>query len=435
MRSLVRAVAVAMLWAVAALATVAGAQERRALVIGNDSYDSLPVLQKARNDALAVAGTLERLGFATTLLEDADRRAMSRAIATLAAAIRPGDEVLFYFAGHGVEVAGRNLLLPVDAPSVRPGDEAFLVSESLALDQIMDTLAPRKPRVTLVILDACRDNPFPREGMRSAGGTRGLAPVAPPEGSFIMFSAGTGQAALDALGPGDPHPNSVFTRALLPLLEAPGLPVQEMARLLRGQVEETARSVNHRQRPAYYDELTADFIVNAGTARGAAPLILRPTDPPAPDPCVAAAREWPAVAALADPALMRAFAETHAACAVFARAAAARADELDPPGLPFLPPLDMSPPSKGAPPGFEKGAPSPPAPTWRIRTGVSEGFMNARNGPGTMHSILFRIPEGTGGLRVVYCGPPDPGGGRFDWCLVGWDGREGWVSINGLEQE
>lgn len=397
----------------------AQAKDRRALVIGNDSYESLPALMKARNDAVAVADSLTSIGFDVTALTDADRRTMSRGVSDLASGIQPGDEVVFYFAGHGVEVQGRNYLLPADAPAVRPGDEAFLTAESLAVDDILFTLQSRGARVTVLILDACRDNPFPREGTRSAGGARGLAPIAAPEGAFILFSAGTGQTALDALGTGDANPNSVFTRALLPLLTAPGLPLQDIARALKSEVETTAAQVNHKQRPAYYDELTGDFVLNAGVTRGAAPLDgAVPLSKPSiarqapPDPCDAAARDWQAVSGLADPVVMRSFAATHSDCDVFARAATERAAELD-----------------------QAEAPAVILPTWRVKAGISEGYMNARSGPGTMHTILFRIPERTGGLTLGECRPADTGGGKGDWCLVTHDGRQGWVSKQGLQPE
>ncbi|MDR7125338.1 caspase family protein [Pseudotabrizicola sp. 4114] len=426
-----RVVVIAVLMTVLALAAHA-APERRALVIGNDSYESLPALKKARNDAQAIAGTLQSLGFGVTALTDADRRAMTRGVSDLASAIQPGDEVLFYFAGHGVEVQGRNYLLPADAPAARPGDEAFLTAESLAVDDILFTLQSRGARVTVLILDACRDNPFPRDGTRSAGGARGLAPVTAPEGAFILFSAGTGQSALDALSSADTDPNSVFTRALLPLLTAPGLSVQDMARTLKAQVEATAGTINYKQRPAYYDELTGDFVLNAAVAHADAPLApVQTAAPPAPtpDPCAAAARDWQAVAALSDPGLLRSFAITHAGCSVFARTAAERAAELTQP-----PPPVTLPAAVAAPVVFPLPAPVV-APTWRVKAGVSEGFMNARSGPGTMHTILFRIPERSGGLAVGECRKSDPGGGRGDWCLVSYNGQQAWVSRNGLERE
>jgi NlpC/P60 family putative phage cell wall peptidase len=399
--------------------------ERLALIIGNDTYDSLPILRKARNDAVAVSQALDDLGFSVTLVTDANRRSMTRELSDLAAAITPGDEVVFYFAGHGVEIAGRNHLLPADAPAARPGDEAFLQAESVAVDDILYTLQGRGARVTVLILDACRDNPFPRDGTRSAGGARGLAPVSAPEGAFILFSAGTGQSALDALGPSDQNPNSVFTRALLPLLSAPGLPMQDIARALKGEVETAAAGVNHKQRPAYYDELTGDFVLNSGdtaTTRGAEPLhvaapsIVR-TAPP--NPCDSAARDWQAIAALSDKMLLRSFASTHADCEVFSRAATDRADQLE---------ATVAPQTKTT-------APAAILATLRVKMGVSEGYMNARSGPGTMHAILFRIAQGKGGLKLSECRKADAGGGKGDWCLVMVDGNQGWVSKTGLEPE
>ncbi len=447
----------------------ARAEARLALIIGNDNYQALPVLAKARNDARAVAGTLQGIGLSVTLIEDADRRRMTRALSDLAAAITPGDEVLFYYAGHGVEVSGRNYLLPVDAPPARPGDEAFLTAESVAVDDILFTLQSRGARVMVLILDACRDNPFPRQGTRSAGGVRGLAAVTAPEGAFILFSACTGQAALDSLGPGDGNPNSVFTRALLPLLSAPGLPMQRIARSLKAEVEGLAQTVNHKQRPAYYDELTGDFVLNAAGTRGAAPLEgAAPAAAPAPsfDPCDAAARDWQRVGALEDKDLLHAFAEAHRDCPVFAGAATQRAQAIDiargagslgnggnsggiaaSPGgagigvAPGGTGIGASPGGAGigvAPGGSTPApprAPAPPVQTWRVKMGVSDGYMNARSGPGTTYPILFQIPEGTGGLLVEGCRKPDKGGGSRDVCLTTWGTRQGWVSIGGLEKE
>lgn len=339
---------------------------RLALVIGNDGYENLPVLHKAQNDATAIADRLGAYGYSVTLLRDADRRTITRALSDLAAAIDPGSEVVFYFAGHGVEIQGRNYLIPVDAPAAKPEEAAFLTAESIAVDQVLDTIRDSGARVTVLILDACRDNPFPQEGTRSLGGSRGLAPVAAPEGTFILFSAGAGQTALDGMGGKDHAPNSVFTRSLLKRLDEPGQPIQDIARLVRRDVEELAASVNHKQRPAYYDELTDDFILAADApTRGAAPL-----DDPTP---IAEAAETP---------------------------------------------LDMA----------------PPAPTWRVKLGVSEGHMNVREGRGTSFPILFEIPEGKGGLVIGQCLPPERGTGK-DWCFVQYQGRSGWISSGGIEPE
>lgn len=341
---------------------------RLALVIGNDGYENLPVLQKARNDAAAIADRLSGYGYTVSLLRDADRRTMTKALSDLAADIDPGGEVVFYFAGHGVEISGRNYLIPVDAPAAKPEEAAFLTAESIAVDQVLDTIRERGARVTVLILDACRDNPFPQEGTRSLGGSRGLAPVAAPEGTFILFSAGAGQTALDGMGGTDSGLNSVFTRSLLQRLDDPGQPIQDIARLVRRDVEALAASVNHKQRPAYYDELTDDFILAGATSRGAAPI-----DAPAPNVT-----------------------------------------------QPSDSPLDN---------------PPPPARTWRVKLGVSEGHMNVRDGRGTSFPILFEIPEGRGGLVIGQCLPPESGSGTKDWCFVEYQGRQGWISSGGIEPE
>ncbi len=279
--------------------------ERLALVVGNDGYENLPLLEKARNDARAVADVLRELGYDAVLLEDADRKTMSKAISDIASRIEPGAEVVFYFAGHGVEIAGRNYLVPTDAPAAGPDDEAFLTGESIAVNQILETIQMRGARVALLILDACRDNPFPKANTRSVGGARGLAPITAPEGAFILYSAGTGQAALDGMGARDDNPNSVFTRVLLPMLKEQDQPVQDMARALRREVEALASSVNHKQRPAYYDELTDDFfLASAAAGRGAKPIDAPPDSsdiavldklgsPPPEDPTDSVADEPP----------------------------------------------------------------------------------------------------------------------------------------------
>ena len=188
--------------------------------------------------------------------------------------IEPGDEVAFFFAGHGIEIAGQNYLLPRDVPKPESGEAALVKNESLSVTQLLADLEAEEPRVSLVILDACRDNPFAAEGTRSVGGTRGLARVEAPEGSFVMYSAGTGQAALDRLSDNDENPNSVFTSSLVPLIKTPGLPLQEVALKVREQVVALANSVGHKQTPAYYDQVIGRFCpagCEAGSQQAVAP--------------------------------------------------------------------------------------------------------------------------------------------------------------------
>ncbi len=240
--------------------------KRMALVIGNDDYQEISKLTKAVNDSKALAITLKDLGFDVTHVKNLDRRNMNRTIQTFAAKIEVGDEALFYYAGHGIEIRGRNYLLPTDIPKASPGNEGFVTNEGFEVNGIIETLRERGSRVNIVILDACRDNPFPRKGTRSLGSAKGLRRTEPPKGTFVMYSAGLDQAALDSLGENDPHPNSVYTRKLLPLLKEPGLSINAMAKKLRGEVEDLAKSIQHDQYPAYYDQVKGDYYFVPGQA-------------------------------------------------------------------------------------------------------------------------------------------------------------------------
>ncbi len=141
-----------------------------------------------------------------------------------------------------------------DIPQVAPGGELLLTSQSHPVDVVLEEIRDSGTRFVMLILDACRDNPFPRDDTRGVGGERGLAAATPPEGTFIMYSAGDGQTALDRLSDEDPDPNSIFTRSLLRYIDEPGLPVHEMARLVRSDVRELAATVGHPQFPAIYDQ-------------------------------------------------------------------------------------------------------------------------------------------------------------------------------------
>jgi uncharacterized caspase-like protein len=349
--------------------------QRFALVIGIDAYTALPDLRKATNDARSVAASLEGLGLDVTLLVDADRRQISRAMSDMVSRTGPGDEVLFYFAGHGIQIDGRNFLIPADAPAAGPGDEAFLMAESIAVDQVMETLKSRGAETAVLILDACRDNPFPRNGTRSVGSGRGLAPVAAVQGSFILYSAGTGQTALDRLSDADADPNSVFTRNLLPYLRDPDRPLQEIARDLRARVEAQAASIGHSQRPAYYDELTGDYLLAA--AKPPEPEVT----PAAADPCAAAARDWEGVASLKDAGLLRAFAVAHFPCAELRNAALEQVALLEKGKV-------QPPPATREPPAPLATAPAPTAPALPATTPEPAPPLT------TPPALLPPIPEG-----------------------------------------
>src|SRR5262245_40907742 len=235
------------------LATVPG--RRVALVIGNDRYENLPSLQKAVNDARAVRERLAKIGFEVIHAENANRRTMNQKLAELSGKIGRGDTAFFFFAGHGIAIRDTNYLLPVDTPPAREGQKGLVAREAIGADVILDALQDRGAKVSLMVLDACRDNPFKTANSRGVGGTRGLSQMPAPEGVFVLYSAGFGQTALDRLSDNDKNPNSVFTRTFVKLLEQPGLSLQELAKITQGEVRKLAASINHVQMPAYYDQV------------------------------------------------------------------------------------------------------------------------------------------------------------------------------------
>ena len=256
----------------------AGAQGRRALVIGNDAYANVIALQKAANDARTMAATLRGLGFKVDEALNASRRDMNLAIENFVSKVEPGDVAMFFYAGHGVEISGENFLLPTDIPNARPGQEGFVKAESIGLNTILTRLKQRRARINIVILDACRNNPFARGGGRGVGTTRGLARVNSPQGTFIMYSADAGQEALDRLSAGDANPNSVFTRTLITVMKQPGIDLVQTAREVRRRVRKLALSVSHSQTPAYYDAVLGDFYLG-GAKPASVPQVVTQTPP------------------------------------------------------------------------------------------------------------------------------------------------------------
>lgn len=237
------------------------AANKIALVIGNDEYLNLPSLERAGNDARAMADSLRDMDYEVIFATDVTRSELIARIQELDLKMRTGDIVVLFYAGHGVEIDGRNYLIPVDMPSVRAGQSLTVVEEGFPADRMLEVARLHGAQVTVMILDACRNNPFNADGRhRAIGRSRGLAAVAGAEGTFVMYSAGDGQTALDRLTDDDPDPNSVYTRHLLRLMERPGLPITRLARTLRREVVEDARTVAHEQRPAYYDEILGDFV-------------------------------------------------------------------------------------------------------------------------------------------------------------------------------
>lgn len=235
------------------------AENRFGLIIGNDTYADVPRLNKARADAVSVSGTLRAQGFDVITVLDAPRREMNRRISEFTNKLQPGDTAFVFYAGHGGEIDGDNYLLPTDIIAPASGERDFIKSESISLSRLLDRVRATGARTTIAVIDACRNNPFAATKGRSIGSTRGLGRITAPEGTFVIFSAGAGQLALDELGQNDPARNSVFTRLLLPRLANPDLELRELMSDLRIEVRNLALTVNHEQFPAYYDELLGEF--------------------------------------------------------------------------------------------------------------------------------------------------------------------------------
>ena len=256
---------------IALLAGLSGpalAEKRVALVIGNDAYQNVPALKKAVNDSRTVGDSLKQLGFTVVSAQNLTRTAMSEKLLDFDRMVEPGDIAFFFFAGHGFEVRGENYLLPTDVPAATEGQEELVRDASFAAQRVVDRLQARGVRTAILVLDACRNNPFERSGTRAVGGSGGLAPMTPSEGVFVVFSAGAKQTALDRLADDDASPNSVFTRYFAKELSTPGLTLVQIAKRTQSDVRQIAASVRHDQTPAYYDQIVGDVVLNGLASDG-----------------------------------------------------------------------------------------------------------------------------------------------------------------------
>jgi Caspase domain/Bacterial SH3 domain len=266
------------------LALQALAEKRIALVIGINDYKEVPKLEKAVGDAKAVGEKLKTLGFQVTEVLDVDRRQFNLALSKFYGLIEPGDTVLVHYSGHGVELQGQNYLLPTDVPAPTDGSADLLKAETIGLQGLVETLVDKGAGARILIIDACRNNPFAGGGKRAIGGSRGLAKVDVTRGTFIMYSAGIGQTALDRLGDQDPSPTSVYTRVLLKRFDQPGVTLRDLASSVREDVFNMAKSVGQEQYPAYYDEMPSNFVLNGTLATPVQPVptvVVEPVTPPA----------------------------------------------------------------------------------------------------------------------------------------------------------
>jgi hypothetical protein len=230
------------------------ADQRVALVIGNSNYQTAPKLANPGNDAQSMAQLLNSAGFEVTQATDLTRRDMVKVVQDFSARVAergPGTVAMIYYAGHGVQVAGENYLLPVDAKITAPSD---LDGNSVRLVDVMGTLESIPSRMRIVVLDACRNNPFPE--VNDTG--RGLAIVDAPKGSIVGYSTAPGMEAQD--GDGNHSP---YTSAFLNVAREPNLPIEQLFKRVRLQVNSTT---DGRQTPWESSSLTSDFYFFGDTA-------------------------------------------------------------------------------------------------------------------------------------------------------------------------
>ncbi len=234
---------------------------RVALVIGNANYASVGLLTNPRNDARAIAAALRRLGFSKVMeLYDLDQAAMARALKDFGDHAAGAEWGVVYFAGHGIEVNGTNYLLPIDAELKR---DSHVADEAISLDRIQAKV-DGAGKLGLVILDACRNNPFLARMVRTGGKRsvgRGLAGTEPEGNVLVAYSARHGTFAEDGAGEHSP-----FTEALLAHLEEPGL---EMNFLFRKVRDDVRKKTDRRQEPFVYGSLSSEplFFKSAAAAR------------------------------------------------------------------------------------------------------------------------------------------------------------------------
>lgn len=260
-------------------ATLAAAEteQRVALVVGNANYLTVGKLKNPSNDAEAMAEMLRRAGFEVIEREDVTRRTMIQAARTFAERLSPGGVGMFFYAGHGIQAQGVNYLVPVDAVLAVEDDLKY---EAFDLQDILNKLDDARVRLSLVVLDACRDNPFAKS-FRST--THGLAQIDPPRGTVIAYSTAPGKVAAD----GDGN-NSIYTAELLKAMSEPGRKLQDVFDRVTDAVEQRT---NNAQTPWTNSSFRGDFYF-----LGPATVTVTPQPDPATIPLAAEIVFWQSIA-------------------------------------------------------------------------------------------------------------------------------------------
>ena len=316
------------------------AETRVALVIGNSAYSHLSPLTNPRSDAEIMTATLEKVGFAVAKVIDADQRTMKQAMLEFGRSLRASDAIgLFYYAGHGVQVNGENYLIPVNA-NIR--DAAEVSFEGVNVNEFLSTMERAAARINIVVLDACRDNPFPGS---SRSGTRGLARVEAPRGTYIAYATSPGAVADD----GDRN-HSPYTAALARAIGTPGLTIEQVFKQTRTDV---LRTTGEKQIPWETSSITGEFYFVPGARGGPRPAV--PIPAPAPAPAAGAQVEivfWNSIKDSDSPAAFRSYLQQYPAGA-FAPLARLKIEQLERqasvPAVPVTPAPPPPPPASQQP--------------------------------------------------------------------------------------
>jgi formylglycine-generating enzyme required for sulfatase activity len=248
------------------------AEKRTALVIGNGSYENSP-LRNPVNDAKDMAAALQAVGFEVVLHTDINQNDMKRAINDYGKVLRTaGGTGLFYFAGHGIQVKGKNYLIPVGANVETEEDVEY---EGVDVGRMLAKMRSASNKMNIVILDACRNNPFARS-YRSAA--QGLASIDAPSGTIIAYATAPGSVASDGSGR-----NGLYTEELLKQVRTPGLSIEDAFKRVRVAVQ---AKTDQKQTPWESSSLTGNFFFNSD---GSSVAVILPTETPVITPPVVTA--------------------------------------------------------------------------------------------------------------------------------------------------
>ena len=246
------------------------ARRRVALVVGNDAYQGNP-LKNSANDATDMSAVLTELNFQVQLVLNSTRAQLEQAIERFVLSLQKDDVVLFYYSGHGLQLEGENYIVPIEYRAITESDAKYA---AYSLSAIVDRITSKSPSLSIVILDACRDNPYSRT--RSFG--RGLAPMTASNGVFIAFATAPGQTASD----NQAGKNGLFTGHLLDGLAEPGLSIDTLFNRVRRKVYSESQG---KQLPWAASSVIGDFTFRSNSVHS--PLLSHTTGAHAADNVIA----------------------------------------------------------------------------------------------------------------------------------------------------